>query len=55
MIAVAVISAVATLVLATPGVSWADDSVPPGQGCCFSFDHSPVVICMTADACRFGK
>lgn len=32
------------------------DEVPPGTGCCFSFDKSPVtlVFCMTADACRIG-
>lgn len=39
-----------------PGTAWASndpDPVPPGTGCCFSFDHSPVtvVFCQVPNSC----
>lgn len=40
--------------LAPGGTSWAEE-VPPGTGCCFSFDKSPinVVFCNVQGACTF--
>lgn len=44
-------------VLSLDDVAYAADPVPPGTGCCFSFERSPVniVFCTTAGACRFEQ
>lgn len=46
------------LSLTMAGPASAHESPPPknddSTGCCFSFRDSPVILCMTADACRFA-
>lgn len=46
----------AALSVLTAGPASAHDPPPrkdDSTGCCFSFRDSPVVLCLTADACKF--
>lgn len=46
--------AIALALAATPVAHDDNDDRPNRTGCCVSFDHSPVVLCLTDGACRFG-
>lgn len=51
-------AAVAALLSLAPGTAWAGEHDPkPGNdsGCCFQLTNSPVILCMTANACKFAS
>lgn len=56
---VRVMVAAVALSAATVVPAYAKDVPPKGNndstGCCFSFRDSPVILCMTKDACTFTQ